>query len=172
MLNKFNKIDNLPRDEFIKIFGSKNEKKNNRCSWSGKCFPKYGKWNDYGQTIICDSKNNIFIVYSKKHDNYISDKPKHLKKDKLLLAYWSYETLKRKIENKFNNRGFIIFSKTKNVYDKLSIGKKITFDNWIDNFKKGIIFLDSGMYETNSRNYSHWRAPHKFWENLIIEEHQ
>ena len=52
------------------------------------------------------------------------------------------------------------------------IGQTINFEEFIKMFKENIIIFDSGMYEGNIRNYSHFRASSKIWGKLIIEEYQ
>ncbi len=46
----------------MKYFGNYNIQKN-RYSWSGKCIPKYNKWNYNGTIMLFDSLNNLYIIY-------------------------------------------------------------------------------------------------------------
>jgi len=64
-IDNFNNWQNIKieRDEFIKYFGNENTNKNNRFSWSGSCFPKYGKINDCGQKMIFSKNNDLCILY-------------------------------------------------------------------------------------------------------------
>lgn len=172
MLLKLN--ENIPiidRETFIKTFGTPNLKKKNRYSWSGKCSPKYNKYNDYGQILIVNDEN-IYAIYKHNQDKYIDIKPPWVKHHEILiLAYWSKEKLNRLITNKFNQKGFFICKKNSNgIYNKICFGQKIDYQFWLECVKKNIIIFDSGMYQGNARNYSQWRASRKFWDSLIIEE--
>jgi len=168
MLNN-NENYNITRDEFLKLFGSFNKSKN-RWSWSGKSFPKINNWNEYGQIIRIKDKN-VYIYYSLKYDKYKKN-TLNLDYDKeIVIALWTCENLKNKIENKFNKNGFILCKKNKNKYNKIYFGKPFDYEFFLSNLNSGDIFIDSGMYETNNRNYSMFRANKNFWEKLIIEEY-
>ena len=162
----------ISRPEFIKTFGTQNPKKHNRYSWSGTCIPSYNVWNDYGQIMTTDSRNNLYIVYKSQFDKYLDSKPEWCKEiQDCILAYWSHEKIKKHVENKFCNNGFFVCKKNNDgVYDRIAFGKKINFDVWIENLKNGTIFFDSGMYNGNKRNYSIFRAKKHFWDSLILEE--
>ena len=90
LFNKWNdKNIKMTRDEFIKYFGNANVKKNGRFSWSGKCVPTYGEYNNCGQKISIDDDNNICIFY--KYDKDQRDHIKEydfLKKGKILNALY------------------------------------------------------------------------------------
>jgi hypothetical protein len=58
----------MSKEQFIKFFGNKNEKKPERYSWSGSCVPKYGRWNNCGQMLKIDKNKNILAIYSYKND--------------------------------------------------------------------------------------------------------
>lgn len=78
--------------------------------------------------------------------------------------------LKAKLEDKFNKKGFFTCKTNQNgEYDRLCFGKCITFDEWIQLLKEGVVYFDSGMNEGNKRFYSSWRANNRFWDSLIIE---
>jgi hypothetical protein len=166
---------NITRNDFINFFGNPNPKKNNRYSWSGKCFPTYRKYNDCGQIIKISANNDICILYS-----YTKDKreikvtyPLEIKKDCILIAYWNNIKLKEHVEQKFNNKGFFICKKNKytKLYDKICFGLPFDFITFIKNFKNRNIILDSGMYIGNTRNYSSFRSNGNFWLELIVEEY-
>ncbi len=76
------------------------------------------------------------------------------------------------MNNKFNVEGFFICIKDKKtgIYEKIYFGKKIDFQLFVENFKKGIIFLDSGMTEGKSKYYSIFRASKHFFNSLIVAE--
>jgi len=165
----------LTREEFFHYFGAKNPLKNNRWSWSGKCVPKYNKWNDNGQILLIEDDNIcIYYSYSKdkrnKDDDNLKKLPPYLKKYNILIVFWDKNKMKDHIEKKFNNKGFFICKKTNDIYDKICFGKKFDYQVFIQYFKTGDIFFDSGMYSTNIRNYSQFRANASFWNKLIIEE--
>lgn len=173
IINQYNcNIPRLTRDQFLQIFGSSNPQKNGRSSWSGSCIPKIHKFNMFGQTMIIDNKDNIFIVYSYKYDEFRESKPEWTKDKNLIIAYWSAEKLLHCLNRKFNNKGFIMFKKNaENIYKYMLVGRKISFEYWISQVRLGTVFFDSGMYQGNLRYYSHWRAKHKFWDNLIYQEY-
>ena len=62
------KVNILTRDQFLHIFGAPNIKKERRYSWSGKPCPKIDIFNDFGQKVEIDDKNNILTIYSFKKD--------------------------------------------------------------------------------------------------------
>lgn len=174
-LKKINKIPlNISRSDFIKYFGTYNIDKE-RYSWSGKCIPKYNKWNYNGTKMIIDKNKNIYIIYSNRMDKRKIKLPELLtNRETIIIQYWDNNNLKKKLENKFNKLGFIIFEKdkvTKN-YNKMLIGKKINYDKFILLIKENKIYFDSGMYDGNKRNYSHFRASNKIWREFIVEEYQ
>lgn len=172
-MKSFNEIPfNIEKNDYMKYFGNYNSDKN-RFSWSGKCIPKYDTWNYNGTNLIFDSNNNLYIIYSYMNDIRNLLIPELFKRKKyIILQYWKYETLKHKIETKFNKKGFILFEKNKNnVYYKLSIGSNINIETFIKLIKKKDVFFDSGMYQGNIRNYSHFRSSNKIWKKLIIEEY-
>jgi len=167
----------ITRDEFIGIFGTPNPKKQNRFSWSGTCFPKYGEnWNHCGQRMYFDDKGDLVIEYSFINDKRVEKNafPDYIKKtDKPFpIAFWEKQKLKNHVDNKFGIRGFFVCKKNKQkVYDKICFGPTITFSIWLDAFKNKQIILDSGMKRGNPRNYSSFRASKTFWETLITEEY-
>ena len=159
----------ITKTEFIKYFGNLNQK-NNRYSWSGVCVPKYDIWNDNGQTIKINDNNDLIIIYSYSRDNRIEklNFPEFLKKEDLIIAYWDNIKLKNNINNKFNKNGFFICKKEGNTYQKICFGKPFNFEYFIDCIKNRKIIFDSGMYEGNPRNYSHFRGSY-FWDELITD---
>jgi hypothetical protein len=163
----------ITRDQFLKIFGSSNPKKNGRYSWSGKTCPKIDVFNDFGQKLIVDKYDNILAVYSFSKDNR-ADKnlivPSTFHSDYIVITSWSNILMKKRVENKFNNFGWFKCSKNdEGVYDKIVFGNPITFNDWIIGVRSGLIFFDSGMYQGNERPYSQWRAENKYWDSLVKE---
>lgn len=174
------------QDSFVKIFGKANEEKNGRYSWSGVPCPKIGQYNMYGQRLEIQENKDIVAVYSYQYDER-EDKsiiiPSKLQKDNLVIAKWygmsspstkrADKCLKRKLEDKFNDKGWFTCKKDNTgVYVKLCFGKPINYEEWIKRVEEGIVFFDSGMYEGNKRPYSQWRANNDFWNSLIIEEYE
>jgi len=168
---KINVDFKITKEIFIQTFGEPNQEKNGRFSWSGKVIPKYGNWNNFGQKMIFNKNNDLLLLY-----NYEKDKRERktnflncFKKEIICIAFWSKEKLKNNIENKFNNKGFFICNKKNNKYNSISFGNPFNFHYFVEQLKDNTIFFDSGMYEGNSRNYSHFRANKNFWNKLITE---
>ena len=163
----------IDKSNFFRMFGKPNIKKKNRYAWSGECCPSYfGEITSYGQRLDFDDEQNIVIFYSFSDDKRERKKfimPAKLQKDNIVLARWYKDSLKKKLENKFNQKGFFICTTTYKIYDKIHFGGPINFDEWIILFKQGEVFFDSGMYEGNNRPYSQWRALNEFWYNRIEE---
>lgn len=163
----------ISRDDFLTIFGKPNVQKAGRCSWSGEPCPKINSTNSFGQKLIVDNDNNILAIYDFSND-IRPDKnqvvPLHLQKDDLILAKWDAASIRAKLEDKFNQKGwFKCLKDNHGVYFQIAFGKPIGFDEWIKWVKTGDVFFDSGMFQGNSRNYSQWRANNSFWDNLIYE---
>jgi hypothetical protein len=164
----------ISRDDFLTIFGKPNPEKGRRCSWSGEPCPKINVTNSFGQTLIVDSANNIRAVYSFSKDNRANKKeliPLLLQKEDLTLAKWNESSIRIKLENKFNQKGWFKCVKQGGIYTQLAFGNPISFDVWIKWVKIGDVFFDSGMFQGNSRNYSQWRANNTFWDKLITERY-
>jgi hypothetical protein len=163
----------IDRDKFLMIFGAPNPLKKNRYSWSGKPTPKIGSYNTFGQILKVDKNNNITAVYSFSKDQRKDKKkivPKSMQKDNLVIAKWSAEMMRKRVEDKFNMLGwFKCLKSIDGFYSNIVFGAPINFDTWIQGVRKGLIFFDSGMYQGNIRPYSQWRADNKYWNSLIIE---
>ncbi len=92
--------------------------------------------------------------------------------DNLIIAKWYSQSLQVKLERKFNQNGW--FTCTKNLmgaYETISFGSPMNYVSWIQLFKDGIVFFDSGMYQGNVRPYSQWRASTGFWHSLITDSY-
>lgn len=162
----------IDRDNFLKIFGKPNPKKNGRYSWSGEPCPKIiGIYNKFGQTIKIDQNNNIFAVYNFKFDTRANKQnivPSNMQSEEIVLARWNAKNLKQKVEQKFDNNGwFKCIKNSEGVYIDIIFGRPVNFRRWITGVKSGLIFFDSGMYQGNARNYSQWRANNKYWDSLV-----
>ena len=160
------------RERFMKIFGTYKSDKD-RYSWSGKVTPKIKKFSRYGQKLTVDENKNIIAIYSYEQDsreNKIGIIPVNMQINNLILARWENNTMKKRVESKFNDKGwFKCLQNNLGMYTNIQFGKPITFESWIDLVSEGIIFFDSGMYQGNNRPYSQWRALNDFWDSLIIE---
>ncbi len=165
----------ISRDDFFYFFGTPTPSKGGRLSWSGKVFPKVDSINDCGQQMSVTADGSVEIHYQYSFDKQ-GDKskrlPAHLQADDLLLARWTSENLAKRLENKFNKLGWfkcIQESKGHGRYIGIQFGRPITFPTWIALVKQRVVYLDSGMYQGNSRPYSNWRADNRLWTSLSDE---
>jgi hypothetical protein len=165
----------IQRDDFLQIFGKSNLKKGGRFSWSGEPVPEINQYNTFGQILLIDRDQNIIIEYSHSRDHRpdkASIVPTIMQQEHLLLARWDCESIKQKVERKFNQKGWFKCQRDESgTYTEIVFGAPITFEQWLADVKKGQIIFDSGMYQTNTRNYSQWRAVNSYWENLITDRH-
>jgi hypothetical protein len=169
----YDSIPKLDRDsEFLVYFGNK---KNNRYSWSGSVSPKINKYNKFGQILKIDENKNICAMYSYSKDTRTDKEniiPNYFKKEDLILAKWLKESIKLKLEKKFNQNGWFKCYKNKDgIYTKISFGKPINYDDWLLLIKNGLVIFDSGMHAGNKRPYSMWRATNAIWETMIIDSY-
>ncbi len=172
IMNTWTDDTKISRNEFIRIFGNSNPKKKNRYSWSGICVPTYNIWNTNGQILTINENNDIIIYYSFSNDKRsIKTKfPSFLQNDNIVIAVWMSYKMKLHINNKFNKKGFFMCKKICDVYEKICFGRAFNYEYFISCIKDKKIIFDSGMYEGNNRNYSHFRGS-CFWNELIIEEY-
>ena len=56
------------QNDFLMIFGKRNEAKGGRYSWAGTPCPKIGSFNSFGQRLEVDEELNIKAVYSYSQD--------------------------------------------------------------------------------------------------------
>ena len=175
-VNSINKEFQLIRGDFLNIFGKPNERKNNRHSWSGTpCPTYYDDKTTFGQHLTMDQDDNILIVYNFSDDQR-ADKstivPKNMQRDGLILARWEKQSLKEKLEKKFNQNGwFTCLKDENNKYSKICFGDPMNYESWIELFKQKVVFFDSGMYAGNNRPYSMWRATTGYWHSLIKDSY-
>lgn len=168
----------ITRDDFLKIFGKPNKKKNNRLSWSGEPIPNIRGTNSFGVKITIYKNNDIAFVYSHSKDqrsNKSSLVPKKMQVENLIIAKWKgsgKNSLMEKVEKKFNVKGWAKCSQNKDgIYNSICFGDPIPFETWINHVKTGEIYYDSGMYKGNSRNYCQWRANNTFWNARITDRY-
>jgi hypothetical protein len=164
----------LARSEFLRIFGtpksSSEPRKDGRHSWSGEVFPTINGVNKYGQKLLVSRAGDINAIYS-FHDDKRSNKnklvPKELQKSDVILAHWSAEKLKLRLERKFNQLGwFKCLKDSSGKYSSVQFGLPINFESFIKMVRKGEVFCDCGMYDGNPRPYMTWRASARIWDLL------
>ena len=157
------------RTNFIRKFGTFKDKPDGRvrASWSGTCFPKVGAYNAFGQTLEVDPEGTIVAFYNAALDQRVVQGLDH----PIPIALWPRAVLEKALQNKFGQKGFVLCKQDAHgVYRSICFGPPITFELFLDQFRKGIVHIDSGMKEGNARCYSHFRAPQHFWLHLVQEE--
>lgn len=175
-VNSINKQFQFSRKDFLSQFGKANKDKKNRLSWSGTpCPTYYGDKTSFGQHLTMDNQGNIIIEYNFSEDQRIDKSniiSKNMQIDGLVLLKWDKESLKKKVEKKFNQNGWFTCLKDKDgKYEKICFGAPMSYDSWIKLFKNKIVFFDSGMYDGNIRPYSMWRAKTGYWHSLITDSY-
>ena len=169
-----NKEPEISRLEFLKTFGHPSKdtdgKKKGRYSWSGTVFPSVKGINDVGQVMSVDEFNNVKALYffsKDKRNNKLHLIPQKFQLDELVIAQWNSESLKLRLERKFNNLGwFKCLTNEDGVYTEIQFGLPINFDIFIRLVRTGDVFCDCGMYSTNPRPYMQWRANKNIWDSL------
>lgn len=166
-------LDLCTREEFMRYFGSPNDE--GRYSWSGSCSPKVNVWNQQGQRLWVSDLGDVFAVYAFEKDCR-PDKdlivPSVFRHGARVIAAWKSDSLRKKVENKFNQHGwFSVRLNGEGLISSLVFGRPFDFEYWIKNVRSGKIILDSGMLDgANKRPYSNWRASNTFWDALIVRE--
>jgi hypothetical protein len=176
-------VDKAPDNTFLNSvpIPKRNNKKEKQQFWEKYASikksdePTIGGWsidkfNNSGQKLCVDENNNITILYDYSQDNRENKDQLNLNKEPHIIMQWNADSLKNCIENKFNQKGFFKCIKENNKYVKICFGKPITFDFWIDQVKKGVIYHD-GYSKVNGRGRHVFRAANKFWNELITEEY-
>lgn len=164
----------LHRSEFLRIFGTpkphKDRKKNGRYSWSGEVFPSVKGMNKFGQIMKVDKTGDIKALYYFKSDQRLNKRivvPHRYHLENLILAHWTFETMKKRLENKFNQFGwFKCVKDSDGKYASLQFGKPINYESFLKLVISGDIFCDCGMHDGNPRPYMTWRANQRIWELL------
>lgn len=158
----------INRDAFLEIFGAPNPNKNNRYSWSGRIFPTVHDYNYAGQKIEVEDEG-INIIYRPKLDSRKNTVPMELKRD-MNLATWNHDSLRNKVERKFNQLGwFRCLKDSEGKYERLVFGAPINYEKFLELFIAGLVFIDCGMHQGNSRPYMTWRAANSVWDELAEE---
>ena len=164
------------RDQyFLRVFGRPNPDKNGRHSWSGQPIPKIDRPSPFGCSLNIDSQNNILIVYNFSQDQR-PDKttviPPNMQQENLVIATWSANVMRERVNTKFNQQGWFICKKDPSgTYNQIVFGAPLSFEAWIEMVKQGVVYFDSGMYEGNDRPYSQWRANNITFDNLIVRSY-
>jgi LlaMI restriction endonuclease len=163
------------RNDFLHIFGRPNPEKNMRYSWSGSPSPKIDGVNDYGQVLIIDADKNIHAKYFYSKDKRLDKRqiiPEMVKQENLTIAKWDKEKLQKKLERKFNQKGwFKCLKNSQGIYSEIVFGEPINYDTWIKLVATGDVIFDSGMYEGNARPYANWRSSNSFWNKLVTSKY-
>jgi hypothetical protein len=169
------KDSKMSRDTFLETFGTPTESKGGRFSWSGTVFPKVGKTNQFGQIMIVSDNGDVLALYSFEADqrpNKGQIIPEELKSNDVQLAKWNASSLQLRLERKFKKLGWFKCLQGKDghgPYVGIQFGGPIEFPYWIEQVRKGTVFLDSGMYQGNKRPYASWRAMNSIWDGLVEE---
>ena len=170
-----NPSNSFSRQDFFNAFGKPNILKKNRISWSGEPIPKINQINAFGCTLVID-KNDIVIIYDYQFDQRVNKSaliPPSLQLGKIVIARWNATSLKQKVEDKFNQGGWFKCEVDNNgKYHSIVFGAPLNYQNWLDLVRQGVVFFDSGMYETNNRPYSMWRANNALWSSLIVRRYE
>lgn len=165
----------MTRKDFLQYFGHPNPLKEGRYSWSGRCVPRYGHWNDFGQMLTIESNQDICARYSFEHDvrEVKHTFPSYLKTDgNVVIAIWKREKMEKHINAKFNVNGFFICNMTNNMFSSVSFGGCFNYENFLEGVQHHQIIFDSGMYMGNIRNYSHFRSVNDtFWASLLTDHY-
>lgn len=165
-LNKRNKIE---KNEYWKKYASKKNSQNSDHKTLGGW--SINDFNKARQKIIVDDENNIKVLYDYNYDMRLDKEELGIKQEPHIIAEWKANSLKLAIENKFNIKGFFMCKKENGVFTKICFGKCISFNLWIEEFRKGVIYHD-GYSRVNGRGRHVFRAGNnKFWNILITEEY-
>ena len=153
------------KKEFYDKYASpKNTDKPTPGGWS------INKYNNTGQKAFVDISNNIYIEYNYEHDTRENKDTLNLNKSPHVIMQWNRDSLKTTIENKFNQKGFFKCKKEGNCFVKICFGSRITFERWLEEFKKGTIYHE-GYSHVSGRGRHQFRAKNSFWDSLITEEY-
>jgi hypothetical protein len=164
----------LSRSEFLKIFGTPKAhpepRKNGRHSWSGEVFPTVKGVNKYGQIMKVEESGDIKALYFHNSDQRPDKKnvvPKKYQSEGVVLAHWTSDRLRLRLERKFNQLGwFKCLKDSSGCYSELQFGRPINYEAFLKMVISGDVFCDCGMYDGNSRPYMTWRANHRIWDLL------
>lgn len=164
------------RDQyFLRVFGRPNPDKGNRHSWSGQPIPKIDRPSPLGCSLCIDSQNNILIIYNFSQDSRLDKAiiiPVNMQQEGLVIASWSANVMRERVNTKFNQQGWFICKKDPfGTYNQIVFGAPLSFEAWIEMVKQGVVYFDSGMYEGNNRPYSQWRANNITFDNLIVRSY-
>lgn len=167
--NEIKKRDPKNKEKFWRTFKRQNSEGVSIGGW------KLDKWDNDGQILQVDEKNNIIILYNYSHDKrenkneLVSQYYKNDKSHKIIC--WDKIDMERCINNKWNHNGFFICKKNKSgIYDKICFGNKFGFDYFIEQVKKKNIEFD-GYSKLGGRWRGVFRSSSKWFYTHIIEEY-
>ena len=170
------KDGSMSRAQFLQIFG--HHSKPHRWSWSGTAAPKIRQWNSFGQQMRISSSSSIQVIYDYKYDQRIDKSsivPEKYRNGENVIAEWTSDYIKERVENKFNNLGWFKCKLENGVYKTIVFGEPFDIKQWLFGVESGSIYLDCGMYydelKDNARPYMNWRADNSYWDSLITEKY-
>lgn len=136
--------------------------------------PTIGGWsvthyNLAGQIMEIDVTHSIVIRYDYEQDQRSHKSELSVSKTPHIIMKWEGSSLRKAIESKFNQKGFFTFKKEGNAFTRMFFGAPFTFDTWIAECKKGVIYHD-GYSRVNGRGRHVFRASNTFWDTLVTEE--
>jgi len=149
-------------------------------SWSGKPSPTKvtDGFNDFGQALVVNKDNSISVkyLYSKDSRNSKSEiVPKKFQIEDLVLFRWSYEWIKKKVENKFSKHGWFKCNMKNGAYSEIIFGKPIFITKFLEWVKNGSAIFDTRMKQRRPNNTDRygmqWRANNEFWKNLATNSY-
>ena len=166
--------DTKIKQEFWNMFGS--TKQSDEITLGGW---KINKYDNNGQILVIDKDNNIQIIYDYNQDKRINKSEivnEFYKLEGKVILQWNMIDIKKCIDNKFNVKGFFICKKDNkynkdNIYNKICFGKPFSFEQWIEDVKKGKIYYD-GYSKYNGRWRGCFRANNIYWDSLLIQEEE
>jgi len=163
--------DTKTKIKFWNMFGSK--KQSDELTLGGW---KINKYDNNGQILVIDKDNNIQIIYDYKQDKRENKEEiidAFYKLEPKIIIQWNIEDIKKCIDNKFNCNGFFICKKNNknNTYNKICFGKAFTFEQWINDVKKGKIYYD-GYSKCFGRWRGCFRANNIYWNSLLIQDEE
>ncbi|WP_029608869.1 LlaMI family restriction endonuclease [Mycoplasma simbae] len=186
----FDKDDQIAnRNIFLYMFARKNQTIPGRYSWTGESAPKIDRWNTFGQKLFVAKNKDISIIYDFQQDQRPNKElkvPNEFRNGEIVLAKWygrrlpiyknsvyHGRSLKDRVEGKFGVEGFCIAKTNKHGYfNSMKFGPAITYEHFVSQVEKGIVFFSCGMNNQNHRSYCHWQARNdQFWDKLATEEY-
>ena len=167
--------DTKTKIKFWNMFGSK--KQSDEITLGGW---KINKYDNNGQILVIDKDNNIQVIYDYKQDKRENKEEiidEFYKLEPNIIIQWNIEDITKTINNKFNVNGFFICKKGNNkdnaynTYNKICFGNPFSFEQWIEDVKKGKIYYD-GYSKCIGRWRGCFRANNIYWDSLLIPDEE